>query len=341
MSGRWIRARLRGVYSADAEEHRERGRRLAIELDYGTLHDVEPSLPPTAVDAEAGEGEIVFERIDRLRVELPRARGARADSTDDALLHLADRDLTLFDVRLRDFKLLYPASSSRRVFGTIVGELLGCLEEPAPPRAEEVDPARVVGARLGLDGTADDAAASEDGGGGTPGRPAASPVVRRLAPAGPAAWDIGPIGSGPRTGGFDLSSPELDLSRFLGLVVAGAVCGIGLFGAIVHGPEVAAFWLAPILAALGIRALPRSLELGGASAAALLGSGLVALQAGLIVGPLQEVWESAGARVSPLPLGLAALSLLGSAALRPRVWVFAAACVWTIAAGLAGPAALR
>jgi outer membrane protein OmpA-like peptidoglycan-associated protein len=295
----WIRGRFRGVYSAAKSEGQGEGeRRLPLEIEYGELADIEPL---ASAPAAAAEAELRFERV--RGVQLHAAPGGPAE-----------RARTLFDVRVRDWQLLYPAESRSRIFGTLVGELSARLLpeaiEPEPlvlARAPHPEPRASV---------ATDATPSPvvDG----PSRPISSESI-------PSA----PLRAEPVVQRREETTSEQDLERLLWLVVPVLLGVVGLTLALGCGPETAAIWLAPLACAIAIRQTPSRYRVQGVLARRWLGGLCVLAPLFMMLGAFQTQWV-AGCRV-PIREQLIwlALPVIGAALIRTQVFVWMCALLWT------------
>ncbi len=295
----WISGRFRGVYASERPGKSEGARRLPIQLQYGELTDAESSAgPPPGEDAE----ELRFAKLTRVKI-------ASAQSGSP------DTERTLFDVRIRAWRLLYPAESARRIYGTLVGELSGRLTplplEPEPPRAWSPEPAPAPPSPETKPAAPVTPAASEP----AP-EPPAVPLPSRPTPPAAVPWE---------------ATPEQDLERLLWLIVPVLLCVLGSTLALACSPQSAGIWLAPIALAVAIRQTPARFRIQGTVARRWFGGLCVAAQMFALLGPLQLEW-TAGCR----PSLLAALPVLGgalvaSALVRTQIFLWICACIWTTA----------
>lgn len=296
----WISGRFRGVYASERSGTSEGARRLPIQLQYGELADAEPGAgPPPGEDAE----ELRF-------AKLPRVKIASAESGSP------DTERTLFDVRIRAWRLLYPAESARHIYGTLVGELSGRLTPepvaplPEPPRAWSPDPAPAPPAPEPKPADPAAEAASE------PAPVAAPPLPRPPTPPAAQPWE---------------ATPEQDLERLLWLIVPVLLCVLGSALALACSPQSAGIWLAPIATAIAVRQTPARFRIQGTLARRWFGGLCVLAQIFVLLGPLQVDW-TAGCRPS-LRTGLPWLgaALVASALVRTQPFVWICAAIWTTA----------
>jgi len=291
----WISGRFRGVYSGDRAPDAAEVRRLPVELESGELDDVQGIEPPPETGAP---DELRFSRLRSVKLA-PGREG------------LPHGERTLFDVRIRDWQLLYPAESNKRVYGTLVGTLAARLA-PAPVEAVPLPtlPTRPSPAAQAPEPAAASVAEAQD---------AEEPAAQKP------RLEVPELGVDKR----DVTTPDQDLARLLGLVVGVLLLAVGLSLAFVCGPASAVLWLSPVCAAIALRYLLARALVDSPLTGWLLGGLCWATQVYVIVGPLETAWH-AGCRV-PIrgDLLLLGAPVLVAALVRKRLFGWGAAAIWS------------
>lgn len=280
-AAKWIRGRFRGVYSAPRGKPTEGARRIPLDLSHGELSDVVPIAAPEP----HGDG-LHFEKVARVRIAA--CEGGPAEG-----------ERPLFDVTIRDCRLLHPAESSQRLYGTLVGELSARLlpevverplellraPEPAAPQSDAVEP---------------DAP--------EPPAPASEP-----APLSPLRLELP-----EQTGELHANTThEQDMERLLWLLVPTLLCVVGTALAAGCGAETAAIWLAPLAGAIAIRQTPTRFRIHGTLARRLFGGGCALAPIFALLAPV---------RANPLLLGA---PVVAAALTCTQIWVWVCALIWT------------
>ena len=298
MSADWIEGEFEGIYSGERRRLKRRGRgadrgalprRFGFEIESGCVRDVRPcaGIPPARPD----------ERVIR------QSRVTHVRLVDDDEMELA-AETALFEVEIREFRLLHPAETADRAYGTVVGRLRARRRPFAPEigdAAAEATDETVARGPIEV----------------------ASPPPDRDALAGPTpAPKSSPVRA--RRG------PQVDrmLARLGWAVVLVALALVATGFALQCGSRWAAVWLAPV--ALGLlqlqvvrqSALP---QLPGWFGFALVGGQLLG------VAMLVERAQPIGCETTPGLVELAALAapIVLAATLGARAALFWTALVWT------------
>ena len=111
MAEEWIQGRFEGVYTGERRPGDPAdppgARRFGFEIESGVVTGLELIAAPLDTDLPGEQKQLRQERVKRVR--LPLVDGE------------APRERPLFDVRIRDWKLMHPAEHEGRSFGTVVG----------------------------------------------------------------------------------------------------------------------------------------------------------------------------------------------------------------------------
>jgi outer membrane protein OmpA-like peptidoglycan-associated protein len=299
MRDEWIQGRFTGVYSGDRSPRDsgdpEGSRRFAFEIESGSVSDFELVPEPLETDAPGEPKEIRQARVKRVVVPLIEGE--------------APTERPLFDVRIRDWKLMHPAESRGRAYGTIVGIVQARLTPPPAPGDGFVAVPRQT--------VAEDATAPE---------PDAAESRHD---------ERSHLFEAPGTGVLSASEvhgtdSDVVYARLRwGLAVLLLCTGALAFG-LGCGAKAAVVWSAPIVLGLLLRLATRSVPAGSPELHAWLGLALLLGQAVGYAEPLLSWWQlgCGAAALASLPWLGVPVAVSGLVQLR---WPFClAASAWTL-----------
>ncbi len=315
----WIEGRFVGVCAGDRVrgESGETGdppgaRRFQFEIESGTLRDFARVPEPPAT---APREEVI--RQDRVkRVELLLCEGEAGHGP---------RQRPLFDVRIRDWKLMHPAESKGRAYGTIVGTLQARLAPPQradddfvaprpPPHELDVEAERTEPERAEPERAEPDRAEPVN----VPELRLEKPAIRTsTAPAGGASEVLGTEG-------------DVVYARLRWGLATLVLCVGTVAFALGCGAHAAITWATPLVLALLLRLATRGVTVGTSALHGWLGLALVLGQAVGYADPLLGWWQlgCGVAAVATLPWLGAPVVVSGMVQLR---WPFClAATAWTL-----------
>jgi hypothetical protein len=291
----WIRGAFRGVYSGHRTRSDDGARRVPLEIEYGELSEVAFAAGPEPEDVD----EIRFERLRKIQIPA---------SSDGPV----EGERALFDVRIRDWRLLHPAESRERLYGTLVGTLCArLLPEPEEPEPLAPVPAPAPESRPEPEADAAPEPATVE-------PPAAHAAARDLR----ATWDAAP--APPES---DAANP--DLERLLWLAIPLLLLGVGAVLGVFRGPELAAIWLVPLVVALAIRQTPVRYRIHAQLARRWVGGLCVLAPIFALLSPLRGAWFGACAAPLRLELVLLGVPIAAAALVGTQIWLWLCAVLWT------------